>query len=90
MKRMFIAALVIVTAFTLSCGSKQEEQKPAQQQPTHSATKASLVDPVDGTPVDITNADYSWVYNDVEYYFHSEKNMKEFQKDPDKYLKSNR
>jgi YHS domain-containing protein len=85
MKRILIASLVIVMAFTLSCGSKQEQQKPAQQ-PARTATKASLVDPVDGKPIDIADADYSWVYNDVAYYFHSEKNMKDFQKDPGKYL----
>lgn len=85
MKRALLASLVLVMALTLGCGSKQEEQAPPQQQ-TRSAAMASLVDPVDGTPVDIAETDYSWVYKDVEYFFHSEKNMKEFQKDPEKYV----
>ena len=85
MKRILVASLIVVMAVALGCGSKQEEQRPAQEQ-AHSAGKASLIDPVDGKPVDIVAADYSWVYKDVEYYFNSEKNMKDFQKDPEKYL----
>jgi YHS domain-containing protein len=48
--------------------------------------KASLVDPVDKKPVDISKTPYYYVYNDVEYYFNSEDNMEAFKKEPDKYL----
>lgn len=85
MKRILVLCLILATAVVLGCGSKQEQQPPAQQQ-GHSAGKALLVDPVDGKPVDIAETEYSWVYKDVEYYFNSEKNMKDFQKDPEKYL----
>lgn len=85
MRRILIASLVIVMAVAFGCGSKEEEQRPAEQ-PARGATMAALVDPVDGTPVDIAEAQHSWVYNDVEYFFNSEKNMKAFQGDPEKYL----
>ncbi|MDD3641992.1 MAG: YHS domain-containing protein [Candidatus Krumholzibacteria bacterium] len=86
MKRALFASLMLVMAVTLGCGKKQEEQQPAGQPPAHSAKMAALVDPVDGKPVEIAEVDYSWVYKDVEYYFNSEKNLKAFQQDPEKYI----
>jgi YHS domain-containing protein len=88
MKRLII--LLLVAVVVASCGgSKKEEpagERTVEQGLAKGAKKMYLIDPVSKNPVDVMTSPYSYVYKDVEYNFESEKNLKAFMKDPDKYI----
>lgn len=91
MKKVLVVYLICVLLFTLvaavGCSKKEEKAEETKQEETSkSGMKASLIDPVDKKPVDITKTPYYYVYKDVEYYFNTEDNMKAFKEDPEKYL----
>ena len=91
MKKVLVICLMCMLAFMLvmavGCSKKEETAENAKKEETaRTGMKASLVDPVDKKPVDIAKTPYYYIYNDVEYYFNTEANMKAFKEDPDKYL----
>jgi YHS domain-containing protein len=91
MKKSLAICLICALAFTLvtavGCSKKEETaNKTRRLETSKSGMKASLIDPVDKQPVDIQTTPYYYVYNDVEYYFNSEENMKAFKEDPEKFL----
>jgi len=90
MKRLVVILLMFVMVVSVSCGEgeKAENKSAAKKRElSKSGTVTSMIDPVDGKPVDVLNAKYSYVYKDVEYLFNTEEHMKAFKKDPEKYLK---
>ncbi len=91
MKKVLVVCLMCILLFTLiaavGCSKKEEKAESAKKEETSkTGMKASLIDPVDKKPVDITTTPYYYVYQDVEYYFNTEENMKAFKEDPEKYL----
>ena len=87
MKRVFLLILVALIAFSLGCSKKEEAaQSKSTQSARQTGLKASIVDPVSKKPVDIAKTPYVYTYKDVQYYFESEKNMKVFKANPEKYI----
>ncbi|HSG28770.1 MAG TPA: YHS domain-containing protein [Candidatus Krumholzibacterium sp.] len=87
MKRFMFLLLAVALVSSVGCGQNSEEQSTDFQQEAKKVTGGSLIDPVDGKPVDITVSKYSYIYDSREYNFNSKENMEAFIKDPAKYLK---
>jgi len=87
MKKVLLVLLIAILAFSFGCSKNEKTPKSKTTQETRqTGMKASIVDPVSKKPVDIAKTPYAYTYKDVQYYFESEKNMKMFKSDPEKYL----
>ncbi|MCK4235728.1 MAG: YHS domain-containing protein [Candidatus Krumholzibacteria bacterium] len=90
MKKVLILCLVFMVAFsfTFGCSKKKEPEKKeiSHRETTKGGLKASLIDPVSKEPVDIDTTPYYYIYDDTEFHFKTEENMKAFKADPEKYL----
>ncbi len=86
MKKLMFLLLAVALVSVVGCGQKSEQSSNETQQETKMVKGGSLIDPVDGQPVDITVSKYSYIYDSYEYNFNSKENMDAFIKDPTKYL----
>lgn len=87
MKRLLAACLVIALAMSLGCGNGEESrEETGSRTEVPRVTKGSLIDPVDGKPVNIHESEYSWIYEDTEYHFNTKENFEKFKEDPEKYV----
>jgi YHS domain-containing protein len=88
LKKAIIFGLAAALFLSLGCTKEKPEDNRSAQMEALKVKRASLIDPVDGKPVeDYLNAKWTYVYKQVEYRFNSEENYKKFKKDPEKYIK---
>jgi len=87
MKRLLTACMMIALALSMGCGSDDKpDEGTATSRETPEVKMGSLIDPVDGKPVDIKESQYSWIYKDTEYHFNSKENFEKFKEDPERYV----
>jgi len=87
MKNLIVICLALALFAAAGCGNKPEKQETPATEQAGAVSKVSLVDPVDGSRIEnFEEAEYSYVYEGVEYKFNSKDNYEAFKKEPSKYV----
>ena len=87
MKKLIVICLALAVLASSGCGNKPDSERGSSDSSAETARLDWLSDPVDGTKIASTeDAEYSYVYKNVKYYFNSKKNYEAFKKEPEKYV----
>ena len=87
MKKLIVICLALALFASMGCGNRPEPEANSTTTQSSTASRVSLTDPVDGSKIEnFENADYSFVYEGIEYRFNKKENYEAFKKDPVKYL----